>query len=141
MGWGWMSTELHFQQVAGFRALDGHRAGERVNHAGVHAREIGLGYSRTHLAVEGVAGFQRNLLALVNLDHGRDVGMPAVMACVRLLAKALAAVDGNALHQVIPPRPRCTRGRFAGCYRRPPTVSTTATIERSRRHVLRNSEP
>ena len=92
--------ECHFQQVTRLRASHRHRPGQGMNHAGVHAAEIRLGDAGPHLAVKGISRFQRHLFAFVNFDDGWDVGMPAVMPCVRLLAQGFAAVNRDALHGI-----------------------------------------
>src|SRR4051812_48230669 len=54
--------------------------------------------ARTDLQVVGVARLERELLAGLDLDDRRDVGMPAVVAGLRLLAQPLAAIDRYVLH-------------------------------------------
>ena len=90
--------ELDFEDVAGLRALDEHRPGQRMHRAGVERGEVGDGGRRGDLAVERVAGFERDLLALADLDGRRDVGMVAVVAAVRLVGERLVAVDMDRAH-------------------------------------------
>ena len=58
------------------------------------------------LGVRGVAGFEDNLLPGIDLDDGRYVGMPAVVAELWLLLEAFGAIDGDGLHGF---PPMCTQ--------------------------------
>ena len=53
---------------------------------------------RRDLAIERIARFQRDLLALADLHHRGDVRMIAVMAAVRLVAEPLAPIDADGVH-------------------------------------------
>ena len=85
--------ELDLEHVAWLRALDEDRAGKWVHRAGVERGEVGDGGGGSDLAVERVAGFQRDLFAFADLGGGSDVGVVAVVAAVRFVAERLAAVD------------------------------------------------
>src|SRR5262249_25994383 len=50
------------------------------------------------IAVGGVSRLERHFFAFVHLDSGRDVGMPAVVSSLRLLAQWSTAVDRDGLH-------------------------------------------
>ena len=90
--------ELDLQHVAGLRALDVDRPGQRMHRAGVERGEIGDRGVGRDLAVERVAGFQRDFLALADLERGRDVGVVAVVAAARLVAERLASIDADGVH-------------------------------------------
>jgi hypothetical protein len=94
--------ELDLQQIAGHGPLDEDRAGQRVDRARVEAGEIGDRRPRRNLAVERVAGFERDLLALADLGHRCDIGMVAVVADMRLGAEPLVAIDPDRLHALLP---------------------------------------
>ena len=97
-GSGAISTNSYLQQIAWLGSSDQNGPGERVDDAGIDGIENGLGYAGVKLTVESVAGFQHDLFTFVNLQHGRDVWMPAIVACDRLLTQRLAAIDVNARH-------------------------------------------
>ena len=90
--------ELDLQHVAGLRALDEHRAGERMHRTGIERGKIGDRGGRRDLAIERVAGLQRDFLALADLGYLRDVGVVAVVAAVRLIAEPLASIDMDRVH-------------------------------------------
>ena len=62
------------------------------------AAKSAIGGGRRDLAVERVAGLQRDLLAFADLGGGGDVGVVAVVAAVRFVAERLAAVDADGVH-------------------------------------------
>ena len=97
-GLGLDVNELDLEHIARLRPLDEHRPGERVDSAGVHVHECGLGGSRTQLAVDGVAGLEYHLLAFGHFQHGLDVGMVAVVPGVGLIGQGLAAIDADGVH-------------------------------------------
>src|SRR5262245_26065923 len=66
-----------------------------------YPREVGLGRFRTQVAIEGVPRLERDFLALLHLDRRRDVGMPAIVSSLGLLAERLAAIDGDGFHAVL----------------------------------------
>ena len=81
--------ELDFQHVARHRALDENRPGQRVHDARLDRGEIGGGHAGLDLAVERVAGLQRDLLAFADLGDRLDVGVVAVVADMRLVRQRL----------------------------------------------------
>jgi hypothetical protein len=87
---------LDFQQIAGPCALDVNRSRQRVNYPRIHLQQIGGHLSRTDLAVGGIAGLEDYLLERLDLERGRNVRMPAVVAFGRLLAQPLRAINGDA---------------------------------------------
>jgi hypothetical protein len=68
-----------------------------VRDRALEALEVLRRGARPDLQVVGVARLERELLARPDLDDRRDVGMPAVMAGVRLFPQALRAVDRDCL--------------------------------------------
>jgi len=77
--------ELDLEQIARPRALHEHRPGQRMDRAGGQGGEVCFGRLRPEVAVGGVARLERDLLALVDLDDRRHVGMPAVVTGLRLV--------------------------------------------------------
>ena len=106
-GLGSYVNVFDFEEVARFRALDVHRAGEGMRDLGVQAGEVCLDHAGLDLGVRGVAGFQDDLLSGVNLDDGWNVGMPAVVSELRLFLQTFGAVDGDGLHGFPPMRAIC----------------------------------
>src|SRR3984893_1152445 len=72
--------ELNFENVAGHRALNKDRSGQRVHGAGVERGELGSDHPRLDLAVHRIPRLQRDLLAHADLDHRCDVRIVAVVA-------------------------------------------------------------
>ena len=105
---------LDFEEVARLCALDVHRAGERGPDLGVQTCQICLSHGGLNLGVGGVAGFEDNFLARIDLDDGRDVGMPAVVSELGLLFEALGAVDGDGLHGFPPVQVTMCQGIMSG---------------------------
>ena len=93
------------EQVAGRRAFYEDRAGERMGNGAFEALEVLCRGTRADLEVVRVARLERELLARPHLDDRRDVGMPAIVAGVRLIAQALCAVDGDRFHAQLANRP------------------------------------
>jgi hypothetical protein len=92
--------ELDLQQIAGHRSLDKDRAGQRMHRTGVEAGEIGDRCPRRDLAVERVAGFERDLLAFAHLGHGCDIRVIAVVPNMRLVSEPPVAIDPDRMHGV-----------------------------------------
>ena len=63
--------EFDLQDIAGHGALDEDRPGQRMHRAGIERGKIGDGGARGDLAVEPIARFQCDLLALVDF-HQRE---------------------------------------------------------------------
>jgi hypothetical protein len=99
---------LDLEEVAGLRALDPDRPGQRVSRFLVLALEIGDACRRGDLAVARIARLEDQLLAGRDLDYGGDVGVPAIVPGMRLVLQALAAVDADFLDGSLP-----SLGRFA----------------------------
>src|SRR5207249_9316182 len=74
------------------------RSGQWVHRTGIERGEIGDRRPRLELAVERVAGLERHLLALADLDDGRDIRVKAVVAAARLLAQPLLPIDADRVH-------------------------------------------
>ena len=81
--------EFDFQHVARHRALDEHRPRQRVDDTRLDRGEVGGAHVRLDLAVERIAGFQRDLVALADFGNRLDVGMVAVVAAMRLVRQRL----------------------------------------------------
>ena len=64
--------------------------------ARIEGGEIGNGRIRAELAVDAVARFETDVLALADFENGRDVGMIAVVAGLRFGGERLGAVDVTA---------------------------------------------
>ena len=60
--------------------------------------EIGASHFWADLAVESVAGFQTDFFAFPDLCDGRNVGMIAVVADMRLFCERFAPIDPDCLH-------------------------------------------
>ena len=90
--------EFDLQNIAGHRALDEHRPGQRMHRAGIEPGEIGGRGARGDLAVDPVARFQRDLFALVDFRHRDDVRMVAVVTTIRFVAQPLMSIDANRAH-------------------------------------------
>ena len=88
---------LHLEQVARLGTFHIHRPGERVHHVQVRRGHNVQARGRAHLPVERVARLQDDLVARLAADHRRDVRMPAVVPCVRLLQQRLVPVDTDLL--------------------------------------------
>src|ERR1700674_2974882 len=94
----------------------------------VHAEHLRRGDSRPDLPVGGVARLDRHFLPLVDFDHGRNVGMPAVMPLAGLVLQALRAVDADfprhrPSHSTFAPEETTTFAHFA--------VSAAMTLPKS----------
>ena len=87
--------ELDLDHVAGLGALDEYRAGQRMDAAGIEVRQVGDSGVRTDLAVDGVARFENDFVALGHFRDRRDVRMIAVVTAVRLGGERLGPVDAN----------------------------------------------
>jgi hypothetical protein len=87
--------DLDGQQVAGLRALDVDRPGQRVDHVQVRGGQRGRRHPRGGLPVERVPGLQHDLVTRLAEDHRRDVRVPPVVPGGRLLQQRLAAVDAD----------------------------------------------
>jgi hypothetical protein len=86
------------EHVARPGALHEHGSRERVNGPRIHGAQRGRGGRGRKLPVTAVARVEHDLLALVHLEDGLDVGMQSVVPGARLIAQHLGAVDLNALH-------------------------------------------
>jgi hypothetical protein len=95
--------ELDFQRVSRMRALHEDGPGEGMDAARIDARDGGVGGAGAELAVGGVSRLQYDLLALVDLQDRRDVGMQPIVPRGGLFAESLPAVDLDALHGSSPP--------------------------------------
>ncbi len=98
VGLGRDVEELDLEDVAGLRALDEDRTGERMNRARFHLGHIGLGGAGPQLAVDTIARRQDDLFALVHGDERRNVRVKPVVTGRRLISQSLAAVDLDAFH-------------------------------------------
>ena len=85
----------------GLRSLDPHRARQCVGGTALHVLQVLSRHAVHYLEVQGVAGLQHHLLALVRLQHRRYVLVPAVVALLRLLLEPLASVDLDAFHRIL----------------------------------------
>ncbi|GEM_PF-3870208 len=90
--------EFDFEQIAGHRALDENRPGQRMHGADLERGEIGDRRRGPDLPVKRIARLQRDLLAFADFDDRRDVRMVAVVAGAGLLGEALASVDTDRKH-------------------------------------------
>jgi hypothetical protein len=70
--------------------------------ARVEGGEIGDGRVRADLAVDAVAGFEADVLALADFENRCDVGMIAVVAGLRFGGERLGAVDADGVHAMGP---------------------------------------
>ena len=86
-----------FEQVAGVSAFDKDRPGQRMDHARIHAQQVGGHDTRANLAVGGFARLDRGVLQRFDFEHRRDIGMPAVVSLAGLVGEPLAAVNRDAL--------------------------------------------
>jgi hypothetical protein len=98
VGWGMISVKFYFQNIPGHRALDEDRPGQRMHSAGMERGKVGNRGTRGDLAVDPIARFQRDLLALVDFHQRGDVRMVAVVATARVVAKPLGSIDANGAH-------------------------------------------
>jgi hypothetical protein len=90
--------EFDLEHVARLGALDEDRPGQGMDAARIEGGEIGNGRIRAELAVDAVARFETDVLALADFENGRDVGMIAVVAGLRFGGERLAAVDADGVH-------------------------------------------
>ncbi len=90
------------EQVARFCVLDPDRAGQRMAGFLILSLEIGGCRLGADLPVARIARLQDQLLPRRNLEDGRDVGVPAVMAGLRLVLETLAAVDPDLFDRSLP---------------------------------------
>ena len=82
----------------------------RIERAKVGDRGVGR-----NLAIERVQCFQCDLLSFTDLECGGDVGMIAVVAAVRFVAKRLATVDAVACIARFPTKPTAGLHRADCC--------------------------
>ena len=69
-----------------------------MHRAGIERGKIGGGGTRGDLAIDSIAGFQRDLLALFDFHQRGDVRMVAVVTTVWVVAKPLGSIDANGAH-------------------------------------------
>jgi hypothetical protein len=72
--------------------------------ADIERGKIGNRRAGLQLAIERVARLQRDLLALADFDHRRDVRVEAVVAATGLFAEPLSSIDADRMRQT-PPDP------------------------------------
>src|SRR5207248_10711141 len=85
------------------------RAGERVDPVQVAAAWILRCRGLTDLAVESFTRLDLDFFSRRGLNHRRDRLVPAIVALPRLLGEAFGVVDRDALHDVPPISPPCSR--------------------------------
>ena len=98
VGWGMMSVNSISRISPGHCALDEDRPGQRMHRAGIERGKVGNRGTRGDLAVDPIARFQRDLLALVDFHQWGDVRMEAVVTTAWLVAKPLGSIDANGVH-------------------------------------------
>ena len=119
--------ELDLQQIAGLRAFDVDRAGERMDAARRELRDVRRRRGPRKEAIEPVTGFEPDLLALGHLDDRRNVRVPTVVPGPGFVDQLPAAIDLDGYHGL----PRCS---YELSVRRcNPTASDTAPAHRHSR--------
>ena len=98
--------------------------------------EIGDRRPRSEVAVEGVAGLERHILALAHLHDRLDVGMPAVVPGPRLLGERLPSIDRDR-----PASLRFLPHPLSPLTRTPSTIRRLATDEDEQERQRRQRRP
>src|SRR5262249_44762675 len=97
-------------QVSRAGGLDESRSRQRMDRAEWQRGKVGRRRARREKAVERVARLERDLLAFVDFDDRRDVGMPAIVSGLRVIGQVPLAVDVDALHLRLLPRSKINVG-------------------------------
>ena len=86
-----------FQQVAGTGTLDVNGSCKRVHNLRVHPQKISGDDARADLAIRRIARLENDFLQRLNFEGRWNVGVPAVVALIRLFGEPLRTIDRDAL--------------------------------------------
>ena len=110
---GLVAEDLHLEHVAWLGPAHLQRPGERMGKRG-RVQQVRVAGAAAQLAIARVAQLEDHLVAGIDRGHGRDGGVPAVVAVGRALVERARAVDLDACAQ--------------SPYERPMTSSITSSV-------------